>query len=194
MRIFIKGILHFIVLIVYRVKKVGEKNVPEKDACIIAPNHVHALDSATIVLTAKRQIRFMAKEELYKNPILKWLAKVFGIFPVKRGGNDIEAIKTSLRILKNNEVLGIFPEGTRNGMAKHEKAKSGAIMLAIKSGAPIIPVGIQGSFKPFTKVKINYGKPIYYKKYDNEKLDKDLLNKLTQELMEEIVRLTNEKI
>lgn len=68
MRIIIKGILHFIVLIVYRVKKVGEKNIPEKDACIIAPNHVHALDSAAIVLTAKRQIRFMAKEELYKNP------------------------------------------------------------------------------------------------------------------------------
>ena len=192
MRIFIKGILHFIVLIVYRVKKVGEKNVPEKDACIIAPNHVHALDSAAIVLTAKRQIRFMAKEELFKNAFIKWIANVFGIFPVKRGGKDIDAIKTSLKILKNGGLLNIFPEGTRNGSKKGVKPKNGAVLIAQKAKVPIIPVGVQGKFKPFTRVKLNYGKPIYAKDLDIQ--NRQEVDNFTNSIMQEIARLTNEKI
>ncbi len=185
----IKGFLHGLLRIVYRVKITGKENVLKEGGCIIAANHIHALDPAVILLTNKRAVKYMAKEELFKNPILRWLAKTFGIFPVKRDGKDLEAIKTSLRILKRKEILGIFPEGTRNGLRKGKKVKNGAVLIAMKAGVPIIPAGISGSYKPFCKIKLNYGKPIYYDKYKEEEQTKELADKLTKELMDEIVRL-----
>jgi 1-acyl-sn-glycerol-3-phosphate acyltransferase len=193
LRIILKGIFHFLAIIIYRPKIVGKENVPEKGGCIICPNHVHALDSVIILTGNKRKVCFMAKEELFKNGFIKFLAKVFTIFPVRRGGKDLEAIKTSLRILKKGDILAMFPEGTRNGMAKGQGFKSGAILIAIKAGVPIIPCGVQGSFKPFTKVKLNYGKPIYYDP-NTDLQNKENIAKLSEELMNEVVRLRDEKI
>lgn len=192
LRKILKAFFHFLAIIVYRPEVVGKENIPEEGACIICPNHVHALDSAVILTTTKRKVNFMAKEELFKNGFIRFLAKVFGIFPVKRGGKDLEAIKTSLKILKNGEILTMFPEGTRNGFAKGVKPKNGAVLIAIKAGVPIIPCGVQGSFKPFTKVKLNYGKPIYFEK-DTDVQNKEIVNELTKKMMDEVVRLRDEK-
>ncbi len=189
MRVILKAIFHFLVIIVYRPKVTGKENIPAEGACLICPNHVHALDSAVILTTQKRQVYFMAKDVLFKNAFIKWLAKIFGIFPVKRGGKDIEAIKTSLRILKKGGILAMFPEGTRQGLAKGVKPKSGAILIAAKSGAPIIPCGVKGSFKPFTKVTLNYGKPILIDK-DADLNNKEVLDELTTNMMNEIIRLS----
>lgn len=186
-----KGIFHFLAIIIYRPKVYGQENVPTDGGAIICPNHVHAMDSVIIVTTNKRKVHFMAKEELFKNGFIKWIANVFGIFPVKRGGRDIDAIKTSLKILKNNGLLNIFPEGTRNGFSKGVKPKNGAILIAEKAKVPIIPVGVQGSFKPFTKVKLNYGKPIYVENLDVQ--DRKAVDEFTKKVMEEVVRLTNEQ-
>ncbi len=161
---------------------------------IIFANHVHALDSVALVLTSKRKIVMIAKEELFKNPILNWLGKVFDVIPIKRGSGDIDAMKKALKALKKDEILGIFPEGTRNGMKKGVKFHNGGTLLALKSGSPIIPVGIQGSFKPFTKVKINYGKPMDFSEYKDKISDKEVLTKITNDVMNEVIRLTNEKI
>lgn len=189
MRVILKSIFHFLVIIVYRPKVTGKENIPKEGACIICPNHLHALDSAVILTTQKRQVFFMAKEVLFKNAFIKWLAKIFGIFPVRREGKDIEAIKTSLRILKKGNILAMFPEGTRNGLAKGIKPKSGAILIAAKAGVPIIPCGVKGSFKPFTKVTLNYGKPIIIDK-DADLSNKEILEKLTTDMMNEIIRLS----
>lgn len=194
LRRIIKFILKLLVLIVYRPKTVGLENIKEGKGALICPNHVHALDSAVIVLTNKRTIRVLAKESLFKNPVLRWLASIFGVYPVKQQNKSMESMKISLKLLKNNELLLIFPEGTRNGMAKGVKAKDGAVKLAIRAGVPIIPVGVQGSFKPFTKVKLNIGKPIHYNVSKEETNNKEILDKLTEELMTEIVRLRDEKI
>lgn len=190
----VKFILKILVIIVYRPKTVGIENIPEGEGALICPNHVHGLDSPVIVLTNKRIIRVLAKESLFKNPILRWLASIFGVYPVKQGNKSMEAMKMSLKILKSNELLLIFPEGTRNGMAKGVKAKDGAIKLAAKSGKPIIPVGVQGNFKPFRKIKLNIGKPIYYNLSKEEVNDREKLRELTDELMEKIVKLRDEKI
>jgi len=188
MRAIIKAIVHFLVIIVYRPKVIGKENIPEEGACIICPNHVHALDSAVILTTLKRHINFMAKEELFKNGFIRYLAKVFGIFPVKRGGKDMEEIKSSLKILKRGEILAMFPEGTRNGLEKGVKPKNGAVLIAIKAGVPIIPCGVNGSFKPFTKVTLKYGKPIYFDK-DIDVQDKEKVNELTKQVMDEVIKL-----
>lgn len=180
LRLIIKGILRVFLWIVFRVEKHGEENIPKEGACIICPNHVSNWDPLIMVICTKRPLRMMAKAELYKNPLLRFLAFVFEIFPVKRESGDIESIKKSLKILKNKEVLALYPEGTRKGMEKGLKPKNGAVIIATRAGVPIIPVGIQGNFKIFRKVKINYGKPIYYKKSEIDIQNKEQIDKLTR--------------
>lgn len=136
----------------------------------------------------------IAKEELFKNPFLAFLGRTFEVIPIKRGSGDIDAMKQSFKVLKNGDVIGIFPEGTRNGMKKGVKLHNGGTLMALKTNTPIIPVGIQGNFKPFTKVKLNYGKPMDFSQYANKKSDKETLEKITKEVMDEVIRLTNEKI
>ena len=194
LRIILKHFFSFLETIVYRPKIVGKENIPVDTAALICPNHVHALDSAIIVAKFKRKVNVLAKEELYKNGFIRWIADLFGIYPVRMGNKSMETMKISLRLLKNNELLMLFPEGTRNGMAKGVKPKDGAIKLAIKSNTPIIPVGIKGSFKAFTKVKVNIGKPISYIDYKDKINDKEILEKLTDDLMKEIVKVRDEKI
>lgn len=194
LRKIIKFILKLLVIIVYRPKIVGLENIEEGKGALICPNHVHALDSAVIVLTNKRKINILAKEELFKNGFVRWLADIFGVYPVSRQKKSMESIKISLKLLKNNELLLIFPEGTRNGMAKGVKPKDGAVKLAIKANVPIIPVGIQGSFKVFKKVKVNIGKPIYYSEYKEEINNREKLDELINDLMKKIVVLRDEKI
>lgn len=194
LRKIIKFIFKIAAIIMYRPKVVGKENLPKDTAAIICPNHVHALDSAVIIAMNKRKINVLAKEELFKNRFLRFIADLFGIYPVKPDKKSMESIKISLKLLKKNELLMIFPEGTRNGMAKGVKPKDGSVKLAIKANTPIIPVGVQGNFKLFRKVKINIGKPIYYSKYKEEINNKEVLDKLTEDLMKTIVKLRDEKI
>lgn len=194
MRKIIKGFLHFLYLIVYRVKKVGEENIPAEGAYILCGNHVHALDAPAVVVCTKRKVDFLAKEELFENKILNWLGNMFDVIPVKREKQDLESMKRCLAVLNKGGILGMFPEGTRKGMEKNVKVKNGAVFMALRTGVPVIPVGIQGSFKPFTKVKLNYGKPLDFSQYKSKSPEKDVLDKLTNEIMENIIRLTNESI
>ena len=189
MRKFLKGLFCLMSVIVYRIKINGKENIPEDGAALICPNHVHALDSVLVVVHAKRKINVLAKEELFKNKVLRWLAKIFGVYPVKQNSADLSAIKTSLKILRNKELLLIFPEGTRNGLERGRPIKNGAMTIAIKAGVPIVPIGIKGSFKVFSKVTINIGKPRYYDEYKDKINDKEVISKLTEVLMKEIVRL-----
>lgn len=193
MRIIIKSIFRVIAEILYRPRVNGKENLPKQGAAIICANHIHQLDSAVLIATAKRKINILAKDDLFTGVIAKWFAKIFGIYPIKRESADIQAIKISLTLLKNNELLAVFPEGTRHGLEKGVKPKNGAIVMAIKAGVPIIPVGIQGSFKLFRKVKLNIGKPIDFNKYKNDAKNKEIIDGLTNELMNEIVKLRDEK-
>lgn len=189
MRVFIKNVFWLLLKITYRIKISGKENIPKDGAVIICPNHIHALDAAVIVAFSKRKINVLAKEELFKGRFVKWLADLFGIYPIKRDSADMQAMKISLKVLKNQEPLMIFPEGTRNGLEKGVPVKNGAVVIAIKSGTPIIPVGIKGTFKIFSKITVNIGKPIYYDEYKENLKDKEIVSKLTEDLMKEIVKL-----
>lgn len=182
----IKSFLSLIYKISFRVKITGK--VPEEGAYILCCNHINYLDAAAVVLFNKRKVNFVAKEDLFMHRSLMWLGHLFDAIPIKRDMQDIEAMKRCLKVLKNGELLGIFPEGTRNGLAKNGKAKNGAAFMAIKSKAKVIPVGIHGSFKPFSKVYINYGEPIDLSNYTKEQLDE-----ATERIMNEIVALTKKE-
>lgn len=183
----VKALVRCFMVICFRVKIIGKENIPKEGACIICSNHTSYFDPPMLVAFNKRHVNMIAKKDLLKNPFMGWLCKTFGAFLVERDGRDIEAVKQSLKILKNGEILGIFPEGTRNGMAKGEKVKNGAVLMAIKSGAPIIPAGIKGKYKLFRKVTMTYGEPIYYDKTKINQQDKEEIDKLTEELMDKIV-------
>ncbi len=188
----VKGFLGFLYRLVYRVKFVGKENIPEQGACIICANHLNYLDAAAVVIFNKRKVRFIAKEDLFHSKLMNWLAHVFDIIPIKRGKQDMESMKRSMKALKDGEILGIFPEGTRKGIAKNVKVKNGAAFMAIRNGVSVIPVGIQGSFKPFSTVTLNYGKPI---KFEQQKSpEKDYLDKASEQIMEQIIMLTNQKV
>ena len=187
-RAVVKVVLRTAYRIAYRVKITGE--MPKEGAYIICSNHINYLDAAAIVLFNKRKVNFVAKEDLFTHGILFWLGHLFDAIPIKRDMQDIEAMKRCLKVLKNGELLGIFPEGTRKGMEKNMKAKNGAAYMAIKSGVKIIPTGIHGTFKPFSKVYINYGEPIDLSNYKNQK---DKLDEATDIVMTKIKELTEKE-
>lgn len=191
-QIIIKPICFIAAKIVYRVKIEGIENVPKNSACIICGNHVHALDAPALIASTSRKIRFMAKQELWKSVGFKFMAWIFEVFPVARGQKDTEAIKTSMKILKSNEILGMYPEGTRNGIERGIKPKNGAVNLAIRMDVPIIPFGVSGSFKPFTKVVYRFGEPMNFSNYKADAKNKEIVDGLTSEVMSRVIELRDE--
>lgn len=192
MRSLVKGFLGGLYRIVFRTKIVGLENFPKDEGFIICSKHINYLDAAGIILLNKKPIRFIAKADLYRFGILSWLGHLFNIIPVKRSSGDINSIKLCLKALKNKEAIGIFPEGTRKGLEKHIKVKNGAVFLAEKAKVKIVPVGIQGTFKPFTKITFNYGKPIDINSFKSD--SPDWLDKASEKVMNDIIMLTKEKV
>ena len=186
-RVIVRTAIRIYFVVVYRVKVVGTENIPKdkKEPLIYCGNHRTYADPPLIVVTAKRHVRFLAKEELRKNPLFAFLGVVFDGIYVKRDSKDVSALKTTLKALKDGESIALFPEGTRNGMEKGEKAKDGAAFFAVRTGAKVIPVGISGGEKPFKKMYIKYGEPL-----DFSKRSKDELDQVTDEIMEKIIELS----
>ena len=179
------GAIYAYCKVVHRVKIIGKENVPKEGPVIICGNHRTYLDPPLIEVTAKRHIIFLAKEDLAKNKFLALLGEIFEVIYVKRDEKDITAIKTTLKTLKNNKSIALFPEGTRNGLEKGEDLKDGTAFFTIKSGIKVLPIGISGEVKPFHQVTIRYGKPMDFSKYTDVK-DKGTLEDVTNQIMEEI--------
>ena len=175
--------------LIYRVKLEGFENVPKKQAAIICGNHVHALDVPCLVAATLRRIHFMSKKELFKNPGFRFMGFCFNVFPVDRGKRDAGAVMKSLEILEKNEIVAIYPEGTRNGLEKGVKPKNGAVRIAIKAGVPIVPFAVIGDFKPFNRVIYRFGEPIDFSSHKDQAEEKEMLDTLTNEVMSKVIEL-----
>ena len=175
--------------VVYRVKIEGKDNVPKEGALIFCGNHRNYLDAPLMVATAGRHVHFMAKEELRKVKFFAFLAFVFDAIFVKRDAKDIGAIKTSLKYLKDGACVALFPEGTRNGLEKGEDVKNGVSYFVLNSNSKVIPVGIKGGLKPFEKTVITYGKPMDFEEERKNRRDKEVMKKVTEDIMKEIFEL-----
>lgn len=137
----------------------GVENLPATGPVILAANHKSGLDPFYIAIALKRKVHFLAKDELFQNPMLGWVMGKLGTVQVRRGESDREAIAKALRILKQQEVLGIFVEGTRRkDIPGVGDLKSGAAMLSHHSKTPIVPVGI---IRHGRRVHVVFGKPIF---------------------------------
>ena len=189
-RYVIKFLIYIYLKIVYRIQIIGIENVPKKGAVIFCGNHRSFLDAPLIEVTCKRDdTRFLAKEELTKNWYLAHLGKVFDVILVKRNAKDLGPMKEGLKTLKQDKALALFPEGTRNGLKKGIKPKTGVAYFALNSEAKVIPVGIKGGEKLFKKATITYGKPIELDEYKETKKEKETAEKVTEIIMEDIVKL-----
>ena len=180
---------------VFKGHLLGGENIPQKDAFIMVSNHGSLLDPPLLGHALGRNISFMAKEELFKIPLLGFVIKACGAYPVRRGIADKNTIKTACKKLSNDNCIGIFIDGTRQKNGRVNKPKQGAALLAFKNQKLLLPVAIVNShrlirfkfccFPLFSKIVIKVGKPVQ----PPQSSSKDDLNSVTIDLQEKINNL-----
>lgn len=143
--------------LIYRMKYVGRENVPENGAYILASNHRLATDPIMLGMGLKRQVLFMAKEELFKNKFLSWFLRKLGAFPVSRGKADTGSIRHFENALENGALMGIFIEGTRSKDGEFLPPKNGCSLIAWDTKTPVIPVC---HTKIGSRTVFHFGKPL----------------------------------
>lgn len=158
-----KGLFQFYFRVFNRLILRGCENEIPEGAMVVFGNHYSNLDVFLLTIAFKRQIHFMAKHTLFQVPLVGFLAKKYGAFPVNRQKTDLTATKTALRILKNGDVLGIFPEGTRIKGNKISDPKGGIAMFAWKMKAPVVPVHMEyrRRFHIFNHIEVTIGSPVF---------------------------------
>lgn len=202
----LKSFLIPLLMLLFRPKVTGLRNVPTNGAVIIASNHLSFSDSIFMPVVVPRNVTFLAKSEYFTSPGLAGFIKkltfiALGQVPIDRaGGKRSEAaLLTGLRLLKEGRCIGIYPEGTRSPDGRLYKGRTGIARLAIESGAPIIPVAMfntaeiqpTGQVVPkVRRVEMVFGEPIYL---DGDSTDQVLLRTLTNQLMEKIAQLSKQE-
>ncbi|HHW35961.1 MAG TPA: 1-acyl-sn-glycerol-3-phosphate acyltransferase [Bacillales bacterium] len=144
----------------YKIEVVGIENIPKDGGVLLCSNHISNNDPPLVGVTCPRDISFMAKEELFRMPVIKTIMNGIRAFPVKRGMSDRNALKAGLSLLKEGNVLGLFPEGTRSKTGELGTGLAGAGFFALRSNAAVVPCAVIGPYKRFGKMKVVYGKPI----------------------------------
>lgn len=175
--------------LVHPCRAVGRANIPE-GAALVCANHTALNDPlyAVFAFRCKHQLRPMAKAEFMSVPVLGWLLKRAGVFAVERGKSDIGAIKTAMKLLKSGEKVLLFPEGTRRKDGQSGDAKTGAAMLAVRTGAPIVPVYIPPKKKWFRRTAVVIGEA-YYPQVEGTKGTAEEYRAIADDLMARICAL-----
>ena len=192
---FAKLVIGIILLVWTRKDVVGLENVPRRGPVILASNHVNLLDPPLLAVVLPRRIVYMGKIELWKTPIIGPLYGLVGFIPVRRFGGDLAALRKAEKALRQKQVLGMFPEGTRSRKPGLGKGQPGTAIIALRSGAPIVPVAVTGtegvavprSFFRLTRVRVVFGKPFELPK--DRRLSTELVEECTERIMKEIAVL-----
>ena len=183
----------------------GLEHVPSTGGAVIAPNHVSVLDSFFVPLTLHRQITYVGKAEYMDSWKTRVAFPAMGMIPIDRSGGDSSrrALDAAARVLESGQLFGIYPEGTRSRDGRLHKGHTGLARLALRTGAPIVPVGIIGSDaiqppdvrfpKPFRRVHIRFGRPIDVEHYADRADDRLILRQITDEVMYEIRNLSGQQ-
>ncbi|WP_264738415.1 lysophospholipid acyltransferase family protein [Cytobacillus firmus] len=183
---FAKAAVYGVLKPIYRFEVIGKENFPAEGGVLLCSNHIDNLDPPVVGINAPRPVYFMAKEELFNVPVLGKILPDLNAFPVKRGMSDREALRKGLGILKEGNVLGLFPEGTRSKTGQLGKGLAGAGFFALRSEANVVPCAIIGPYKAFSKLKVVYGKPIDMKELRERKASAE---ETTELIMSEIRKL-----
>jgi 1-acyl-sn-glycerol-3-phosphate acyltransferase len=167
------SVLRFISFLIFkiffRLKVKGKEFIPKKGGFILASNHVSYLDPIALGVACPRKLNYMAKQELFSNPLISWFFSKIRIFPVKRDSADLSAIKEAMRRVKEGQPLVLFPEGSRRFQSNSTEPYPGIGFLAAKLNVPVIPVLIRGSdaalprkakFIRLKSISVHFGKQI----------------------------------
>lgn len=182
-------VVGFLMDILHPVSVEGLEDLP-RSGVLLCPNHASNWDPVLIALKLPRNYRLhiMAKEQLFRNPLLGWVLRQVGAFPVKRGGTDIQSVRNAIQAIRSGDNLLVFPEGTviRNGLGvadgKPARAKSGVVVIGIRAGATMVPVFVDGEKKPFHRTRIIFGKP-YVPVYTGRHGTADEVQKAADEIL-----------
>lgn len=171
----------------YGIRVEGLEHLPQTGGAVLCANHVTMADPLLLAGVIDRTLYFLAKKELFSVFGLGWLVRKLNAIPVDRGNRDVNAVKEAMRVLRNGEILVVFPEGTRN---PHDDpritAKAGAAMLAAKNGCPVLPVAIVGTPRLFGHAIIRFCPPILLDKEQYGKLDHQEYKQLSMNIMKTI--------
>jgi 1-acyl-sn-glycerol-3-phosphate acyltransferase len=157
--------LRILVALVERLRADGVEHVPVQGPVILASNHINSMDILSLTIPVPRVVHLMGKVELFRIPVLGWYIRTLGAFPVRRGEGDREALRQALEILAAGQVLGILPEGHRSGTGRLQAGKSGTALLALRSGAPVVPVAIWGTERTFKGFRFGPWRPTVHVVY-----------------------------
>ena len=197
------GFFHYLSGSVYRMwfrgEVVGTENFPREGPFLIASNHASHLDPPLVGSQVARQMRFFARKSLWKNPVLAWWLDRVETIPVERDSGDIGAIKRVLQALKEDRAVVLFPEGTRSPDGHLQKPKAGVGLMACKTGVPVVPCRVFGSYDAFgkgssfprfgTTITIVFGRPIAASDYDDPTAGKARYETAAQRIMDRIAAL-----
>ena len=197
----IRALLGFPARLLFRVRRIGRKNEPKREdgPYLVCANHQTVLDVVFIAASLKRQQpHFMAKAELFKVPVLGWLVRKLGAFPVSRGKGDVGAVKHSIALLKNGRSVGMFPQGTRcpEQDPRECKIKFGAGLIAAHTGATVLPVFIKMKHQKWRflrRVTVIFGEPIPFEKFEYQEGVAGEYARITSMIYDEICRLGEEQ-
>ena len=183
-------------------KVTGTENVPPVGPVVIVCNHLSNLDPSLLSCSLPRRLNYLAKDGIFDavGPVGRWYLKHYGAFPIDRGGADVAAFRWSLRQLQRDAALVIFPEGTRSQSAEMNPAKAGVVSLILRSGAPVLPVGITGTERlgaflrvvnPTGKIRVNVGQPFSLPSIEGRP-GRELLESMTTDIMHRVCDLLPE--
>ena len=178
----------------FRVQIRGAENLPLTGPVILAANHCSNWDPPFLAAYLKRPVGYMAKQELFEVPVLGWVITQCHSFPVKRGAADRSAIKAAVQALREENCIGLFPEGTRSKDGRLHKAEAGVALIAAMTKAPVVPAAIIGTAHIFphsglfSRVTVIYGRPMFF---EGQHHDKAALQVFSQKIMDEIARMIN---
>ena len=165
----VRLITTWISLFLYRERAIGAANVPADGPAILAPNHFSNMDHFFAGAYLRRKMQFMAKSQLFGNPILNYIFRIGGVFPVRRGHHDVEAFKTAHAVIARGNCVLMYCEGGRSRTGELGEARPGVGRLALETGVPVVPTAIHGSLGVrkwrklrFPKVTVQYGEPIVF--------------------------------
>jgi 1-acyl-sn-glycerol-3-phosphate acyltransferase len=186
------------VLIWSRRQVLGLENVPRHGPAILASNHINLADPPLLATLVPRRLIFMAKLELWSTPVVGWMYGLGGCIPVRRFEGDVGALRRAEKVLRQGHVLVMFPEGTRSGHPGLGKGHPGTAVIALRSGAPIVPVGVSGTetvsipsvFFRRTRVRVAFGRPFTLPR--GQRLTAELAEESTELIMKEIAALLPE--
>lgn len=187
-------VLKIVFFFCFRIKVVGTENIPKDGGMILAVNHRSNLDPVLAGYSCPRPLTFMAKSELFKNPVFGKLITALGAFPVHRGSGDIAAMRSAFSILESGRAMLIFPEGHRVKEGEKPTAQPGVAMIAQRSKAPVVPVFIEGDFRWMSKIIIHYGKCVDMEKYYGRRISSAECKEIADMILDEMYALKGTQV